>query len=96
MGLVPSWNGGIRLGEIVGKNKALEIIISGKIYDPAELLNCGFVNEITSESLDNFNFEKYFGQSPEHTKAFKIDYNLLKWGMKLIIYANNLHTIHFL
>jgi enoyl-CoA hydratase len=48
-GLMPGAGGCSRLWRIVGMGRALEIILSGKIYDAEEAYRIGFVNHIVPE-----------------------------------------------
>ena len=46
LGLIPGFGGTQRLSRIVGKNKAREIIFTGKNISAAEAKEIGFVNEV--------------------------------------------------
>ncbi len=45
-GLIPGWGGGQRLLRLVGYGRAMEILLSGQILKPAELMSLGLVNQI--------------------------------------------------
>ena len=58
LGLIAGFGGTQRLGKIVSKGKAMEILLSGKMYSSAESLNMGlidgiFENESLMESVQN-------------------------------------------
>ena len=50
IGVIPGWGGNVILPRIVGRGKALEIILTGKILDAKEALDAGLLNEITDEA----------------------------------------------
>lgn len=47
LGLVPGYGGTQRLPQLIGKGKALELILSGAMIDAQEALRLGLVNHIT-------------------------------------------------
>jgi enoyl-CoA hydratase/carnithine racemase len=47
LGIIPGWGGTQRLPLIVGKAKALDMILFSKKINAAEALDCGLVNQIT-------------------------------------------------
>ena len=52
LGIIPGWGGTQRLPRIVGKAKALDMILFSKKIDAQEALEIGLVNQISSpESL---------------------------------------------
>ena len=52
LGLIAGFGGTQRLGKIVSKGKAMEILLSGKMYSSAESLNMGLIDGIfENESL---------------------------------------------
>lgn len=50
MGLSPGWGGGSRLVKMVGRQKALEILLQCKRMDLEESLKCGLVDAELLES----------------------------------------------
>ena len=52
VGIIPGWGGTQRLPRIVGKAKALDMILFSKRVSPQEALECGLVNQLsTAEKL---------------------------------------------
>jgi 3-hydroxyacyl-CoA dehydrogenase / enoyl-CoA hydratase / 3-hydroxybutyryl-CoA epimerase len=47
LGLVPAWGGCTRLPRLVGRERAAEVILKGKLYPAPEALELGMVDEIT-------------------------------------------------
>jgi enoyl-CoA hydratase len=48
LGIIPGNGGTQRLPRLVGKGKALELLLSGKLIDAAEAHRIGLVNQVTS------------------------------------------------
>lgn len=48
LGLIPGYGGTQRLVQLVGKGKALELLLSGNMVDAAEAKQLGLVNNVTS------------------------------------------------
>lgn len=46
LGLIPGYGGTQRLTQIVGRNKAMELIMTGRIIEAKEALQLGIVNEL--------------------------------------------------
>lgn len=52
LGIIPGYGGTQRLHQIIGKSKAMELLLTGKSIDASEALNLGLVNYIVaSEEL---------------------------------------------
>jgi len=46
LGIIPGWGGTQRLPRLIGKTKALEIMLTGQPLSAEEALNCGLVNKV--------------------------------------------------
>ena len=46
LGLIPAWGGCTRLARLIGTEKAVEVILKGKLYSAQEALKIGLVDEI--------------------------------------------------
>jgi 3-hydroxyacyl-CoA dehydrogenase/enoyl-CoA hydratase/3-hydroxybutyryl-CoA epimerase len=51
LGLVPAWGGCTRLAPLVGRDRAAEAILKGKLYAAKEALQMGIVDELVSRDL---------------------------------------------
>ena len=52
LNVAPGWGGGTRLVKLLGRTKALELLISGAVIDATQALEWGFANEIVPETED--------------------------------------------
>jgi len=51
LGLIPAWGGSTRLPRLIGAEKAVEVILKGKLYSAAEAQKLGLVDEIGPRDL---------------------------------------------
>src|SRR5207302_3852138 len=49
LGLLPAWGGCTRLPQLIGAEKAAEVILKGKLYSAREALKLGLVDEIAPQ-----------------------------------------------
>jgi enoyl-CoA hydratase/carnithine racemase len=67
LGIIPGWGGTQRLAQVVGKAKALDMILFSKTVTPAEALQIGLVNQLSRpESLmeDALAFAAHLAKRP--------------------------------
>ena len=53
MGVAPGWGGGARLVRLVGRNKALKLIATGKVLRAGEAVALGLADEVLDEESVN-------------------------------------------
>src|SRR5881392_1717073 len=46
LGLIPAWGGCTRLPRLIGVEKAVDVILTGKLYGAAEALKLGLIDEV--------------------------------------------------
>ena len=51
LGVIPGYGGTQRLAQIVGKGKALEMVLSGGMIDAKAALACGLVNQVVDQDI---------------------------------------------
>ena len=75
IGIVSAWGGGSRLSQLIGSQKALDLMLSGRIVDSSEAQQMGLADGVVteegaeSEALDWLN--KYTKHSVETVRAVK-------------------------
>ena len=52
LNIAPGWGGGTRLVRLIGRTKALHLLVSGSLLDASKALEYGFANDIITESND--------------------------------------------
>jgi enoyl-CoA hydratase len=51
LGVIPGYGGTQRLAQIVGKGKALEMVLTGGMIDAEAALACGLVNQVVDQDI---------------------------------------------
>ena len=51
LGVIPGYGGTQRLAQIVGKGKALEMVLTGGMIDAESALACGLVNQVVDQDI---------------------------------------------
>lgn len=51
LGIIPGYGGTIRLPRVVGRGRALEMILTGEMIDAAEAFRIGLVNQVVAQPL---------------------------------------------
>ena len=92
LGIIPGWGGTQRLTRIVGKARALDMILFSKRIDAQEALSIGLINQISTKDRlmdDAIAFAKVLAKRPPIAvgavlKAIsEYDYNGLESGLKV-------------
>jgi enoyl-CoA hydratase/carnithine racemase len=92
LGIIPGWGGTQRLTRIVGKARALDMILFSKRIDAQEALSIGLINQISTKDrlmADAISFAKVLAKRPPIAvgavlKAIsEYDYNGLEAGLKV-------------
>ncbi len=53
LGIITGWGGTQRLPRLIGRSRALEMLVTGRRLDTTEALACGLVQQIADESVVN-------------------------------------------
>ena len=51
LGIITGWGGTQRLPRLIGRSRALEMLVTGRRLDAAEALDCGLVQKIAADSV---------------------------------------------
>jgi enoyl-CoA hydratase len=51
LGIITGWGGTQRLPRLIGRSRALEMLVTGRRTDATEALNCGLVEKIAADSV---------------------------------------------
>jgi enoyl-CoA hydratase len=52
LGIITGWGGTQRLPRLIGRTRALEMLVTGRRLDAQEALACGLVQKISADSVD--------------------------------------------
>ena len=79
IGMIPGWGGTQRLPRLVGKAKAMELILTGRQIDASEALRIGLVNRVTA-ATQVIEDARSFIQST--TRMAPVAIALSKWAIR--------------
>ncbi|MFZ5597915.1 MAG: enoyl-CoA hydratase/isomerase family protein [Bacillota bacterium] len=51
LGFIPGWGGTQRLPRLIGKTKAMELLLTGRFFSPDEALQYGLANRVTQQDM---------------------------------------------
>lgn len=69
MGVAPGWGGGARLVRLLGRNKALKLIASGKVLRASDALAIGLADEVLSDDSEESTSSSSTTSSSSHDAA---------------------------